>query len=135
MPYFRSITYTSLTDDTFSVTDVHEAFQKVYAGMENFIRESSGWVLKSAQYLKVHITQYAPLAGSCSSFVNLPTTLKQNRSILNIKNTHDRKCFLWCILAHMYPSSREADNVETYRQHEHELNMTGIAYPVIIATN
>ncbi len=45
-PYFRSNTFTGFTDDTFNVSDVHEAFQKVYGAMENYIRESSGWALK-----------------------------------------------------------------------------------------
>ena len=37
-----------------------------------------------------------------SSWVELPEKYKNNKSIMNIKN-NDQFCFLWCIVANMYP--------------------------------
>lgn len=132
-PYFRSATYTTLTEDTFEESDLNEAFQKIYGGLERYIREASGWLMKSVRLLNLHTTRYAPLAGS--SFLNLPESLKRSGSILNIRNTEDDKCFAWSILARMYSdtSGGAPDDVESYRQYESELNMRGIKYPVSIS--
>ncbi len=40
------------------------------------------------------------------------------------------KCFLWSILAHLYPLNEQMDNVELYKPYETDLNMGGISYPV-----
>ena len=37
-----------------------------------------------------------------SSYIELPEKYKNNKSIINIKN-NDQICFLWCILAYLYP--------------------------------
>ena len=131
VPYFRSLTYTSLTKETFSDTDLNEAFQKVYANFEKYIRESSGWILKTVKLLKLHMTSYSPISGS--SFLNIPYTLKRSNCILNIKNTEDNKCFVWSVLAKRYPVNCESNNVNSYNIHEQTLDMCGIQYPVSIS--
>ena len=108
MPFFRSVTYTSIGE--LDESDLNQSFQKMFAGLEKYIRESSGWIVKRVRLLKVHTTQYAPLGGS--SFLELPRSLKQNGHVLNIRNEDDNKCFLWCTIDHLNRCNENRENVE-----------------------
>jgi len=43
---------------------------------------------------------------------------------------NDEKCFLWSVLASLYPVQLIPERVEHCVQYEHELNMNDIEYPV-----
>ncbi|XP_053380071.1 uncharacterized protein LOC128548718, partial [Mercenaria mercenaria] len=129
-PFFRSRTYMSLTLDGLNEHDLNEALQKMYASLEKYMRDGSGWFLRKVLKLEIHTIKYRPLSGS--SYLPLPRTLLYNSSLLNIEN-EDEKCFLWCILASLHPSERNAVKVETYCPFTNELNMSGIQYPVSLA--
>ena len=126
-PHFRSRTYTGLSSETFSDHDLNEAFQKMHASMEQFLREGSGWYISRVIKLEIHTVIYAPVRAS--SYLPLPKTLAKNNGILNIQNT-DEKCFLWCVLASLHATDHRPTEVDHYIRFENELNMTHIAYPV-----
>lgn len=126
-PFFRSVTYTLLTEDTFESHDLNQALQKLVIGLEKYIHESSGWILRKVKKLDIHTVLYKPLGGS--SFVDLPETFKKSRMVLNVKN-QDEKCFIWSILSHIHKVNDDADQVDNYLPYERELNMKGINYPV-----
>ena len=42
---------------------------------------------------------------------------KNKKAIINIKNTGN-KCFLWSILAHIYPQERDCERVSKYKKYE-----------------
>ena len=52
--------------------------------------------------------------------------------LFNIVSFQDEKCFIWSILAAIYADSvtYSRERVSHYRQHEHELNMSGIEMPM-----
>ena len=56
---------------------------------------------------------------------------KAKKACLNIQN-NDKKCFLSSILASLHPVQHNLYRVSKYQEYEHELNMTGIQYPVDI---
>ena len=68
-----------------------------------------------------------------SSYLPLPKELKVKQGCLNIQN-NDEKCFLWSILASLHPVKcrNNLDRVSKYQEYEHDLNMSGIQYPVHI---
>ena len=76
---------------------------------------------------EVYTATYEPLAGS--SFILLPLDLIDIKYIFNIKNC-DNKWFLWCILAHLHPAEDHKNRVTHYTKYEHELDVTGISFPV-----
>ena len=82
-PFFRSTTYSLLTADTFEIHDLNEALQKLVIGIEKYIHESSGWILRTVIKLDRHTVLYKPLGGS--SYMQLPATLENSHSVLNIK--------------------------------------------------
>ena len=61
--------------------------------------------------------------------MELPKQKRHSRSLLNVKNL-DQKCFLCCCLASLHPL--DSSLIADYESYEHELNMTGINYPVSI---
>ena len=126
-PYFRSLTYTFLTKEDFEMHDLNHALQKIVIGLEKYIHESSGWVLKTVKNLDIHTVSYKPLRGSCH--IELPKTLEKSHTILNIRND-DNKCFTWAILSALHPIYINPYDVGHYKPYEKELNMLGISYPV-----
>ena len=68
-----------------------------------------------------------------SSYLPLRKELKAKQGCLNIQN-NDEKCFLWSILVSLHPVQprNHLDRVSKYQEYEHELNMSGIQYPLVI---
>ncbi|MCG7877069.1 MAG: DNA polymerase [Candidatus Thiodiazotropha endolucinida] len=127
MPHFRSLTYATLSVETISEHEINEAFQKMSASLESYLRNSSGWNIRKVIHMRIHTVMYKPLAGS--SFIELPLSLKKTSSVLNIQND-DNKCFLWSILAALKPCDSHPENFKNYVAFERDLNMNGIEYPV-----
>ena len=68
-----------------------------------------------------------------SSCLPLSKELKAKQGCLDNRN-NDEKCFLWSILASLHPvqHGNHPTRVSKYQEYEHELNMSGIQYPVDI---
>ena len=67
------------------------------------------------------------------SYLPLPNQIKAKQGCLNIRK-NDEKCFLWSILESLHPVQHKKNpyRVLKYQEYEHELNMSGIQYPVDI---
>ncbi|KAK3106169.1 hypothetical protein FSP39_014172 [Pinctada imbricata] len=130
VPHFRSLTYPHLSSEIFNNHDLHEAFQKIFTSKEEFIMKGSDWIFQKVLYLEVHYVLYTPL--NAGQYIKEPEVLRRTRSLVNIKN-HDSKCFLYCILAKLYPVKKNANRVSHYLSHESTLNMSGLKYPVQIS--
>ena len=129
-PHFRSLTYTTLSNENISEHELNEAFQKMSASLESYVRNASGWNIRKVIHLKIHTVIYKPLGGS--SYIELPLSLKKTRSILNVEN-NDNKCFTWSILSAIHAANENPEKVEKYTDFEHDLNMSDIAYPVSVS--
>ena len=62
--------------------------------------EGSGFVFQEIE--EVILEVYKIIDIQASSYIELPPKYKNSQSIINIKN-NDQYCFLWCILAYLYP--------------------------------
>ena len=62
-----------------------------------------------------------------SSWVELPKKYKNKKSIINIKND-DQFCFLWCILAHLFPVEDHKNRTSSYSMHVNKLNLEGLEF-------
>lgn len=112
-PHFRSITYATLNEETFSQHELNEAFNKLSKSLETYFRDSSGWIIQRVIKLTALTVKYSPLKGS--TYIPLPNTLKYSNCILNIKNFTDEMCFLYCVLASLYPVKSQPEMVEHYK--------------------
>ena len=91
--------------------------------------EGTGWKVHEVNDLKLHLGQYKPLKGS--QYIELPSYVQHTKGVVNIQNK-DEKCFLWSVLAHLFPKEKNPQRVSKYKPHQNVLNMDGITYPVTI---
>ena len=66
-----------------------------------------------------------------SSYIELPEKYKNNKSIISIKND-DQFCFLWCILAHLFPVEDHKNRTSSYSMHTNKLILNGLEFPMKI---
>lgn len=63
------------------------------------------------------------------NFTELPYYIKKSQCIINIKS-NDNKCFLWSILAHLFPASSNPNRVSKYKKYEKILDTKRIKWPM-----
>ncbi len=76
--------------------------------------EGTQWVLESIDSFRININRYDSL--KASSFMELPKTLASKKAIINVKNENDDKCYLWSILAGLFPVDKDPQRVTKYKK-------------------
>ena len=110
--------------------EVHdEAKNKIKHDFEAYMGEQSGWVLDKISSIDLNIARYKPIRGA--SYTETPRALKGKHAILNIEND-DLYCFLYCILAFLYPAAKDPQRVNKYKPYLHKLNYEGIKMPMAV---
>ena len=89
--------------------------------------EGSGFVFQEIEEVILEIYKVNDI--QASSYIELPGKYKDNKSIININN-NDQYCFLWCILAQLYPVENHKDRISKYIIHLNKLNLKGIEFPM-----
>ena len=87
----------------------------------------SGWAEGRVEQMHLEVSKYNPILGK--SFIPLPPEVANKKAVLNVKN-YDDKCFMWTILAKLFPQRDHGERVSLYRDHTTKLNFTGIDFPV-----
>ena len=124
-PYFASKPYTILSQHDIE-NAIDKGHQAIDAQMDKWTKEGSGWVVTRVLCLYVNISKYTPLKGS--SYMELPKYLKKKEAIINVRN-QDNECLKWALLSARHPVKKNAQRVTKYKDHENELNFTGIEFP------
>jgi len=93
----------------------------------NFVREKSGLVIDQVLRASINFAKHNPLAGS--SFEDLPTFVKNKKSVINVKNK-DQRCFGYAILSALHPVEKHAQRPSKYEGYFFEHNLANIIYPV-----
>ncbi|GFY45940.1 c2H2-type domain-containing protein [Trichonephila inaurata madagascariensis] len=78
--------------------------EKIVKESEDFEGKDSGWILEEILKLEVHTNRYSPFRGS-SSFIEVPKQIAKTKAIINVINKKDSQCFMWSILAALYPNT------------------------------
>ncbi|XP_071152225.1 uncharacterized protein [Mytilus edulis] len=125
-PHFRGKCQTSLKWEDID-EGLKESIKKMYTSFIEYQRQGSNWTVDKVVDLTIHMARYRPLKGS--SYIPLPIKLRSKHAIVNVKNK-DSKCFMWSILAAMYPAKRDGERVWKYKEHTSGLNFENILFPV-----
>ena len=130
-PTFRSYTAV-LSNASQCEEEIASSLRKLHNDYHNFERDGSGWSIDQILKMEVHTAEYNPLIAS--NYVPLPTQIAKKKAVLNIVN-NDEKCFIWSILASLYPVSGNSHpyRVSNYIKYESELNCQNIEMPVSLA--
>jgi len=108
--------------------DINAAIANINNQIEHFNSRGSGYRVQRIMKFAITITKFRPLHGS--TYIPTPPSIAKKHCTINVNNANDNKCCLWSILAALYPSKTNRNNVYTYRKYEKLLNMTGINFPV-----
>ena len=114
-------------------TDEEELYEKmidrIEEKIENLEAVASGWSFHSVIGLEMYTVVYKPLKGG--SYIKLPKEIATKRAVVNMKNTKDDQCFLWCILRALNPVEKNKDRIDdTLKSKIDTVNMGDIRYPV-----
>ncbi len=97
--------------------------------IEEFEGKGSGWSLRSVLSMIVNINYFQPMHHAGKSYIPLPKLIQSKDACLNVQNYDDR-CFQWAILSALHPVDVNAEDVSEYKPYEHELNFSGVNFPV-----
>ena len=89
--------------------------------------EGSGFQFQEIEEVILQVYKIRDI--QASSYIELPGKYKDSKSIINIKN-NDQYCFLWCILAYLYPVEDHKDRISKYLMHVNKLNLKGLEFPM-----
>lgn len=126
-PFFRSRSQILINIDEF-LHQFNDALTQIMLALTEFMRNGSGWVIEHILALSLYTAAFKPL--SASSYIKTPKWISDTKSVINVQNTHDNKCFMWSVLAHLCESNCNKEKVCSYRKHITKLNMADITYPV-----
>ena len=103
--------------------------QEILNLIDKWVSEGLGWVINRINSHYINVTTYTPLHGS--SYIELPTELKNpKKGLINIKNKDD-KCFRWCHIRHLNPQAKDPQRIKKVdKEMINELNYDGIVFPV-----
>ena len=100
------------------------------ASVDNFTRRGSGYVLAYVDQLTASFVKFRPLGAS--SFVPTPTWIEKKHAVVNVRNQGDSRCFLWSVLAHLYPAKSHPHRVSNYAKYDKTLDVTNLTFPLAV---
>ena len=84
--------------------------QEILNVIDKWVSEGSGWVIDRINSHYINVTTYTPLHGS--SYIELPTELKNpKKGLINITNKDD-ECFRWCHIRHLNPQEKNPPRIK-----------------------
>ena len=92
------------------------------ARKQNLEMQESGWVFQRVNSMTISFYNTGNMDGS--SYVKIPL---RSSAIVNIKND-DKYCFIWSILASLYPCENDPNRVSNYEPYFNELNIEGFDF-------
>ena len=103
--------------------------QEILNVIDKWVSEGSGWVLDRIDSHYINVTLYKPLDGS--SYIELPTELRNpKKGLINIKNKH-AECFRWCHIRHLNPQEKDPQRIKKEdKKMINEMNYEGIEFPI-----
>ena len=103
--------------------------QEILNTIDKWVSEGSGWVIDRIDSHYINVTLYKPLNGS--SYIELPTELRNpKKGLINIKNKDD-ECFRWCHIRHLNPQTEHPERIKKGDKRFIEgLNYEGIEFPI-----
>ena len=126
--YFNSAPQTIINQ-----MEINEALQmskqNILNQISQWISEGSGWTVQSVDSHYLNIVKYKPMNGS--SYIQLPSELRNSaKGLINMKN-EDNECFRWCHIRHLNPQDKDPQRIKKVdKPYVENLDYSGIEFPV-----
>ena len=103
--------------------------QEILNVIDKWASEGSGWDIDQIDSHYLNVTLYKPLNGS--SYIELPTELRNSKKrLINMKNK-DEECFRWCHIRNLNPQTKYPESIKKEdKKMINELNYDGINFPL-----
>ena len=128
--YFNSMTTTIINKNEINKA-LQTSRQELMKAIGQWISEGSGWTIQSVDGHYINLTKYKPLKGS--SYIELPTELRNPaKGLINLKNKNNQ-CFRWCHIRHLNPQEKYPQRIKkSDKEYIDKLDYSGIEFPVTI---
>ena len=129
----KSAYFNSTSQTIINQMEINEALQMSKQNILNkiaqWISEGSGWTVQSVDNHYLNIAKYEPMKGS--SYIQLPSELRNSaKGLINMKN-EDNECFRWCHIRHINPQEKYPQRIKkTDKQYVGKLDYSNIEFPV-----
>lgn len=90
-------------------------------------QSQSGWSFNSISHLEINIIKYCPMRSG--TYLPLPQAIKITKGCLNIQNS-DNYCFLWSIVAALYPAKTNVCRTSSYPHYSEVLSTKEMSFPL-----
>lgn len=118
----------SVVDEGSEVGSLLDIFcETMITKAHEFEENKSGWSLLEIKYLEININKYTPMGGS--TYMKLPKFIENKKAVLNIKNS-DQYCFLWSIMAALFPVNDNSTITSSYPDFREVLNLDKLDFPM-----
>ena len=131
----KSAYFNSKPQTIINYTEINEALQmskqNILNQISQWISEGSGWTVQSVDSHYLNIVKYKPMKGS--SYIQLPSELRNSaKGLINMKN-EDNECFRWCHIRHLNPQEKYPQRIKkTDKQYVEKLDYSNIDFPVSV---
>ena len=103
--------------------------QEIMKAIDKWVSEGSGSVIDRIDSHYINVTLYKPLNGS--SYIELPTELRNSKKGLINMNNKDEECFRWCHIRHLIPQIKYPERIKKEdKKMINELNYDGNDFPL-----
>ena len=129
----KSAYFNSTSQTIINQMEINEALQMSKQNILNkialWISEGSGWTVQSVDNHYLNIAKYEPMKGS--SYIQLPSELRNSKKgLINMKN-EDNECFRWCHIRHINPQDKYPQRIKKIdKQYVEKLDYSGVEFPV-----
>ena len=128
--YFNSMTTTIINKNEINKA-LQTSRQELMKAIGQWISEGSGWTIQSVDGHYINLIKYKPLKGS--SYIELPTELRNPaKGLINLKNK-DNQCFRWCHIRHLNLQEKYPQRIKkSDKEYIDKLDYSGIEFPITI---
>src|SRR5947207_883428 len=118
-----NLPFKSRNTQVFASTNLDEiydvAIMRIDEKIDKLTLRGSGWIIVAVTGVFIEVIKYMP--PTASGYIPLPKGMPTRQNgVINIQN-NDEKCFMWSVLAQLYPASHHQERVSHYKQYENEL--------------
>ena len=97
--------------------------------VEGYERHSSNWRLCMVLSFDLRINKYKALGASC--YVPTPRKVYAKKCVINVLN-QDARCFMWAVLASLFPANSNKNNVYSYTKNKSKLQWDDDWFPMTL---
>ena len=128
--YFNSTSQTTINEMEI-VDSLQMSKQNLLNQISRWISEGSGWIIKSVDRHYLNIAKYEPMKGS--SYIQLPSELRNpKKGLINMKN-EDNECFRWCHIRHLNPQDKYPQRIKkSDKEYVNKLDYSGVEFPIAV---